>query len=59
MKKSGESRVNVTVRLPETLLNRIKLLAEKHNIPLNELICIWLEAQADEKYTELLGKAHS
>lgn len=59
MTTSREHAVPVTVRMPPALHALVKAAAERHNIPLNTLILIWLEAQLSPGADVVLGKAHS
>ena len=59
MTNHREGLVQVNVRVPEELHRRIVAAAERHEIPVNKLIAIWIEAQLSPGADVVLGKAHS
>nr|WP_299240140.1 BrnA antitoxin family protein [uncultured Halomonas sp.] len=47
--KLKPSTKTISLRLPETLLDRIKIEANKRDMPYQSLIKVWLSEDVDEK----------
>jgi len=58
MKLTREPDVRVTLRVPESLHQRMVALAATRKIPLNELLTIWVESQLAPGADVVLGKSH-
>ena len=59
MEESRKSRVRFVVDVPEDLFVRVAQIAGNHELPITELVLIWMEAQVSPGADVAIGKAHS